>query len=183
MGWTGIYDWYTGESNLDILKREYFSRDNSCELVKSSQRGGHVWFMYRKKRTDKKYVSVTMCKRYQNNHEFCYKEMGLSSGPYFYDMPKSWLKDIKDSYVGEEYAEEWIKNFMSGGDEPKEKYPVWSKVPFGTRFKMTFKHDMTSGHKAGDTVEGKWTGRQLVYSGYGCSKNCIKKYFSVEEIK
>ena len=110
MGWTGIFSWSNSEKNKDILNREFFgSAEWKYEAVKWSGNGGHTWCLYRNKETNVHYAMVVLCKRYAKDHEFCYKEIELSSGPYTYDMPASWIPLIKDTYKDSEFAQNWFK--------------------------------------------------------------------------
>lgn len=110
MGWTGIFNWSGSEKNKDILNREFFgSAEWKYEAVKWSGNGGHTWCLYRNKETNAHYAMVVLCSRDSKRHEFCYKEIELSSGPYTYDMPASWMPLIKDTYKDSEFAQNWFK--------------------------------------------------------------------------
>lgn len=110
MGWTGIFNWSSSEKNKDILNREFFgSAEWKYEAVKWSGNGGHTWCLYRNKETNVHYAMVVLCSRDSKRHEFCYKEIELSSGPYTYDMPASWMPLIKDTYKDSEFAQNWFK--------------------------------------------------------------------------
>ena len=110
MGWTGMFDWSSSEKNKDILNREFFgSGERKYEALKWSGNGGHTWCLYKNKETNKVYAMVVLCSRDKKNHEFCYKEIELSMGPYEYAMPASWIPLIKDTYKDEQYAQDWFK--------------------------------------------------------------------------
>lgn len=110
MGWTGMFDWSNTEKNWEILNREFFgSAEHKYEAVKWSGNGGHTWCLYKNKETNVHYAMVVLCSRDKKNHEFAYKEIELSSGPYHYDMPASWIPFIKDTYKDSEYAQDWFK--------------------------------------------------------------------------
>lgn len=110
MGWTGMYDWSSSEKNKDILNREFFGgAERKYEALKWSGNGGHTWCLYRNKETNKVYAMLVLCSRDSKRHEFCYKEIELSMGPYEYDMPASWIPLIKETYKDEQYAQDWFK--------------------------------------------------------------------------
>lgn len=110
MGWTGMFNWSSSEKNKDILNREFFgSAERKYEAVKWSGNGGHTWCLYKNKETNVHYAMVVLCSRDKKNHEFAYKEIELSSGPYHYDMPASWIPFIKDTYKDSEFAQNWFK--------------------------------------------------------------------------
>lgn len=110
MGWTGMFNWYSYEKNWEILNREFFgSAERKYEALKWSGNGGHTWCLYKNKETNVIYAMVVLCSRDKSRHEFCYKEIELSSGPYEYDMPASWLPLIKDTYKDSEFAQDWFK--------------------------------------------------------------------------
>ena len=110
MGWTGMFDWSSYEKNWEILNREFFGHcESKYEALKWSGNGGHTWCLYKNKETNIHYAMVVLCQRHSKDHEFCYKEIELSSGPYVYDMPVSWIPLIKDTYKDSEWAQEWFK--------------------------------------------------------------------------
>lgn len=121
MGWTGMFNWLSSEKNSEILKRELFSSiEKKYEPLKWSDKGGHTWCLYKNNETNKVYAAVILCQRCTKDHEFLYKEIGLSSGPYHYDMPASWIPLIKDTYKDEEYAQNWFKEREKYLSEKKE---------------------------------------------------------------
>lgn len=110
MGWTGMFNWSSYEKNWEILNREFFgSAEHKYEALKWSGNGGHTWCLYKNKETNVIYAMVVLCSRDKSRHEFAYKEIELSSGPYKYDMPASWLPLIKDTYKDSEFAQDWFK--------------------------------------------------------------------------
>ncbi len=112
MGWTGIFNWSRSEKNSQILNREFFgSAEHKYEALKWSGNGGHTWCLYKNKETNKVYAMVVLCSRDSKRHEFCYKDIELSSGPYTYDMPSSWIPLIKDTYKDSEFAQGWFKRY------------------------------------------------------------------------
>ena len=119
MGWLGIFNWYSGESNKDIIKRELFgSQESKWEDLKWSSKGSHVWVLARNKETGFISATVILCNRYRKEHEFRYKALDLTSGPCETDMPKSWLTLIDKSYFEDSYSKEWLEKFQT--DKPKE---------------------------------------------------------------
>lgn len=123
MGWTGMFDWSSCEKNWEILNREFFGcGERKFEALKWSGNGGHTWCLYRNKETNTIYAMVVLCSRDKKRHEFAYKEIELSMGPYEYDMPSSWIPLIKDTYKDEQYAQDWFKRreeFMAKKKENK----------------------------------------------------------------
>ena len=123
MGWTGMFNWSSSEKNKDILNREFFgSAELKYEALKWSGNGGHTWCLYKNKETNKVYAMLVLCSRDSKRHEFCYKDIELSMGPYEYDMPSSWIPLIKDTYKDSEYAMDWFKRreeFMAKKKENK----------------------------------------------------------------
>ena len=123
MGWTGMFNWSSSEKNKDILNREFFgSAEHKYEALKWSGNGGHTWCLYKNKETNKVYAMVVLCSRDKKRHEFAYKDIELSMGPYEYDMPSSWIPLIKDTYKDSEYAMDWFKRreeFMAKKKENK----------------------------------------------------------------
>lgn len=110
MGWTGMFNWDRSEKNSEILNREFFSSaEFKYEALKWSGNGGHTWCLYKNKETNKVYAMLVLCSRDSKRHEFCYKDIELSMGPYEYDMPASWIPLIKDTYKDSEYAQDWFK--------------------------------------------------------------------------
>lgn len=126
MGWTGMFDWQTHEKNWEILNREFFgSSEHKYEALKWSGNGGHTWCLYKNKETGTVYAMVVLCSRDRKRHEFCYKEIELSSGPYTYDMPASWIPLIKDTYKDSEFAQTWFKEREKYLSEKKsDKYAL-----------------------------------------------------------
>lgn len=121
MGWTGMFNWDFSEKNSEILKRELFGRETRYEPLKWADKGGHTWLLYRHIETGKTYAAVILCQRSKKDHEFCYKEIGLSSGPCHCDMPKSWLPLIKDTYKDDKYAQDWFKRYEEENSSKKAK--------------------------------------------------------------
>ena len=122
MGWTGIFNWDSYEKNSEILNRQFFgSIEQKYEPLKWSDKGGHTWLLYRHKETGKTYATVILCSRDRKRHEFCYKEIGISSGPCHYDMPKSWLPLLTKDYEKEEIASEWLTKYKEQFNKPKER--------------------------------------------------------------
>lgn len=110
MGWTGIFNWSSSEKNSEILNREFFGYgETKYEALKWSGNGGHTWCLYKNKETNQVYAMVVLCSRDKSRHEFAYKEIELSCGPYHYDMPASWIPLIKDTYKDEQWAQDWFK--------------------------------------------------------------------------
>lgn len=110
MGWTGMFNWSSSEKNSEILNREFFgSAEKKYIPLKWSGNGGHTWCLYKNKETNKVYAMLVLCSRDSKRHEFCYKDIELSMGPYEYDMPASWIPLIKDTYKDSEYAQDWFK--------------------------------------------------------------------------
>lgn len=143
MGWTGIFDWYSGESNKDIIKRQFFgSHETKWEDLKWSSKGNHVWVLARNKETGFVSATVVLCKRYKKDHEFMYKSLDLTSGPCQMDMPKAWLKLIDKSYFEESFSKDWLERFQN--DKPKEP-----KVEIGNLYECYSAYDIEwgNGHK------------------------------------
>ena len=138
MGWTGMFDWNTWEKNWEILNREFFSGDTKFEPLKWSDKGGHVWCLFKNKETGEIYAEVTLCKRYTKDHEFCYKSMGIDCGPYVYDMPKSWLPLLSKEYQEHEFSRDWFKRRDEWEQEKKTKF----KFEIGDYFKCEAKYDI-----------------------------------------
>ena len=110
MGWTGMFNWSSSEKNSEILNREFFgSAEKKYIPLKLSGNGGHTWCLYKNTETNKVYAMLVLCSRDKSRHEFAYKDIELSMGPYEYDMPSSWIPLIKDTYKDSEYAQEWFK--------------------------------------------------------------------------
>lgn len=110
MGWTGMFNWSSSEKNSEILNREFFGYgETKYEALKWSGNGGHTWCLYKNKETNHVYAMVVLCSRDKSRHEFAYKDIELSMGPYEYDMPASWIPLIKDTYKDSEYAQDWFK--------------------------------------------------------------------------
>ena len=141
MGWTGMFNWSSSEKNKDILNREFFgSAEHKYEAVKWSGNGGHTWCLYRNKETNKVYAMLVLCSRDSKRHEFFYNEIELSSGPYEYDMPSSWIPLIKDTYKDEQYAQDWFKRREEWLHDKKT-----NKFEIGDYFKCEAKYDIEWG--------------------------------------
>lgn len=138
MGWTGMFNWNSWEKNSEILEREFFgSAEKNYESVQWSNKGGHTWCLYKNKETNIHYAMVVLCQRHSKDHEFCYKEIELSSGPYVYDMPVSWFPLIKDTYKDSEWAQEWFKRREEWLHDKKT-----NKFEIGDYFKCEAKYDI-----------------------------------------
>ena len=116
MGYTGIYDWSIGEKNVDILKRELKS-----PALKWAERGGHVWCLYECGKGTV-WASVFLCKRESKCHTFWYKEISIADGPFYYDMPKSWISLLSEEC--KEKAKDWIKIYKECKEKAKKSLSV-----------------------------------------------------------
>ena len=112
MGWTGMFNWDRSEKNSEILNREFFSSvEKKYEPLKWADKGGHTWLLYRHIESGTTYAAVILCQRSRKDHEFFYKEIGLSSGPCEVDMPASWIPLIKDTYKDDKFAQDWFRRY------------------------------------------------------------------------
>lgn len=203
MGWTGMFDWSSSEKNKDILNREFFGgAERKYEALKWSGNGGHTWCLYKNKETNKVYAMVVLCSRDKSRHEFAYKEIELSMGPYEYDMPASWIPLIKDTYKDEQYAQDWFKRreeFISKKKQNNFKIGDVLKchnshgyIEWGDGFRIADNSDffvMISPHQTRTKVTKLYTiAKQnndgtFYRIGYRLSPNTFKNLDSVEVVR
>lgn len=203
MGWTGMFNWSSSEKNKDILNREFFgSAERKYEALKWSGNGGHTWCLYRNKETNKVYAMLVLCSRDSKRHEFFYKDIELSMGPYEYDMPSSWIPLIKETYKDEQYAQDWFKRREEYLAEKKsDKYALGNllkchngrgRIEWGDNFRIEENTDffvMVEPHRTRSrTTKLFLIARQNVTgefytSPYRLSPNTLKNLDSVEVVR
>lgn len=119
MGWTSLY--HDGRSNKEIIANEF------SHIEKLSAKGSHIW-MLQKDDNGKYYASVVLCERLKG--ELSYKDISVCSGPYHYDIPKSWLPLIKDTYKDSEMYQDWLKKVEEYQNKPKIEVGQYYKVNY-----------------------------------------------------
>lgn len=126
MGWTAIYT----EGNFkDVFEQEFKTSERST-LLAHSQRGNvnySVWD-YNTPEGIKRTAVVTLFEK--KGMQVCYKDMDMSSAPYYYDMPKKLFDLLKAGNVHHsEYGDEWMAEV-----EKRLSAPAGNRLKVGSTF-------------------------------------------------
>jgi hypothetical protein len=137
MGSTTIYS----DKTFSEVFSDQFKSDNNWTLLKSSQKGNinySVWDTITKSNECIRTVLITIFSR--ENGRVSFKDIDISGGPYYYDIPATLFKLLKSGNVStDKYTSEWI--------ETVENNQKIGKLKTGSTFIMTGYGDDYEGEK------------------------------------
>lgn len=147
MGWT----WYIANNykkgKIDRKKEidDMWNNDRT-QVVRSCLKDTTYYAAIKNINTNEVFAIVYLTKI--DGYEFGYKDMDETEEPYYYDCPKSILKEL--SPTDNELANSWRKKCYANIERKKTELNL-NKLPIGTKIKFTLPFD-TSRNKEGDTI-------------------------------
>ena len=106
--------YYSGESRESVIARYMQPQTSSTgakvETLKHSRKGTNDWFLVQITETDGTARKTILLNHWEHNS---YKPMDESVGPYYYNVPKSWIKELTEPT--NDYAQEWRKKVSTNG--------------------------------------------------------------------
>lgn len=157
MGWTSYHATYYKKGKIDRKAEidNIWNNDNSYkfEVLKSSMVGSTYYGAIHNKETGKVFATIfltsTNMKEY---HNFSYKDMDETCGPYRYDCPVGILKLLSETDY--EYANEWRKKCYEKHEQKnaeRKKSNSLTNLPVGTSISFNAQIEI-SGCNVGDKI-------------------------------
>ena len=157
MGWTSLNASYYKNGKVDVKTEidNTFYRDNSSgtkfKCLKSSMVGSVYYSACERITTDGNRVVFGLVVKTSVNtkdyYNFSYKDMDETMCPYYYDCPKGILDLLTPT--DNEYALQWRENCRKKAESKRDN--DFSKLPLGTKIKLTMSYDSRF-FKKGDVV-------------------------------
>ena len=120
MGWFYPYETTTRPSLIAYLLRpERFG--DKVELMRSSVKGNRHWYLMRIKETGLHVIGLDLMQGTRGQASWGYKELDESVGPFYYDVPITYLDAPADETVGS--TAEWRARVRHYQAEQKSKKP------------------------------------------------------------
>ena len=143
MGWLYPYETTTRESLITYLRRPERFGDN-LELVRSTVKGNRHWYLMRIKDTGLHVIGLDLMQGTRGEASWGYKDMDESVGPFYYDVPITYLDAPADETVGSTAA--WRARVRHHHAEQKNKKPeAGGIVRFGDGREFTLQYPLTRG--------------------------------------
>ena len=108
--------YYSGESRESVIARymrpQTSSDGTKAETLKHARKGTNDWFLVQITKADGTVERTILLNHWEHGS---YKPMDESVGPYYYNVPKSWLKELTEP--ASEYARDWREKVLNGNAE------------------------------------------------------------------
>lgn len=140
MGWTstGIEYYEKKETKKELLKKYLVG----CDFVYMEQKGNNVWTIEKGKAGNLfGCLYLTSVKDY----EFAYKDIEISSEPFYYNCSEKYLKMISDIYKDNENVNNWIKTCRDKRLKEATKKNEIKNLKVGDR--IEFENDVYNGKR------------------------------------
>lgn len=119
MGWMFPHFTDTREKLVEYLREQSRFGDN-YELLRSSVKGNHHWFLMRTKSTGKVWIGLDLMQGgTRSNPGWGYKDMDETCGPTAVDCPITYLTEASPVTEADGYAMEWRQRVRAYHDKRK----------------------------------------------------------------